>query len=242
MAAKGELEPLDCAIFADTLWERQATYDHLDWLAGQLPFPLHRVSTGSTRDRALAPGFNGIPFHAEQPDGRRGMGAQQCTNKHKIEPMRAKIRELLGVRKGAWVRSHAELWIGISLDEMTRMKDAREVWLTHRWPLIERHMNRNDCLRWFERHYPGRTLAKSSCVGCPFHSTPLWRELRETDPAAFADAVAVDAAIRDARPGVQQFMHRRCLPLAEAVEAADREASAQREFAFEQECNGLCGV
>ena len=156
--------------------------------------------------------------------------------------MRAKMRELLGVRKGAWVRGRVELWIGISVDELSRMKDAREAWLTHRWPLVERRMARHDCQRWFDRRYPGRALVKSSCLGCPFHSTALWRELRDTDPAGFADAVAVDAAIRDAGAGVTQYMHRSCRPLAEAIEAADRQAGAQREFAFEQDCDGLCGV
>lgn len=240
MAAHGEIRPPDCAIFADTLWERQATYTHLDWLAGQLPFPIHRVSAGSTRTRALAGGFTGIPFHVLKPDGSTGLGRQQCTTKHKVEPMRAKIRELLGVRKGAWVRARAELWIGISVDEMTRMKDAREAWLTHRWPLVEVRMSRNDCQRWFERCYPGRSLAKSSCLGCPFHSTALWRELRDTDAPGWADAVEVDAAIRQTGSSVTQYMHQRCVPLAEAIEAADR--ATQREFAFEQECNGLCGV
>jgi hypothetical protein len=243
MAGAGDIGPMpDCAIFADTLWERAATYAHLRWLAGELPFPIHTVSTGSTRDRALAGGFNGIPFHVRRADGSKGMGVQDCTTRHKIEPMRAKMRELLGVRKGQWMRGRVEMWLGISTDEITRMKDARQPWLRHRWPLIERRMTRADCQGWFARRYPGRALVKSSCVGCPFHSTALWRELRDTDPAGFADAVAVDAAIRRGRGGVQQFMHHSCTPLAEAIDAADRQAGAQREFAFEQECEGMCGV
>lgn len=48
MAAHGLIEPMpDCAIFADTGWEPQAVYKHLDWLrSGVLPFPVHIVSAG----------------------------------------------------------------------------------------------------------------------------------------------------------------------------------------------------
>jgi hypothetical protein len=243
MAAAGEVQPMpDAAIFAETHWERAATYENVAWLAGELPFPIHTVSTGSTRERALAGGFTGIPFYVQRPDGSKGRGQQHCTREHKIVPMRDKIRELLGVSKGKWVRARVELWLGISTDEMSRMKDPTEKWMTHRFPLIEARMARHDCEAWFRRRYPGRELGRSCCLGCPFHSTATWRELRDTDPAGFADAVAVDAAIRDAGDGVRRYMHQKCVPLAEAIEAADRQASAQREFAFEEECDGLCGV
>ena len=48
LAAQGhEQVPLpDAAIFADTGWEPQGVYDHLDWLETQLPYPVHRVSKG----------------------------------------------------------------------------------------------------------------------------------------------------------------------------------------------------
>lgn len=62
MAAHCEIGPMpDCAIFADTGWEPQAVYEHLDWLASGnvLPFPIHRVSAGSIRDDLLNAGTGG---------------------------------------------------------------------------------------------------------------------------------------------------------------------------------------
>ena len=49
-----ELEELgypqpDTAVFADTGWEPNYVYQHLDWLEEQLPFPLIRVSAGDLR-------------------------------------------------------------------------------------------------------------------------------------------------------------------------------------------------
>jgi hypothetical protein len=40
----------------------------------------------------------------------------------------------------------------ISLDETMRMKPSNVQYITNRWPLIEARLNRNDCLRWLERH------------------------------------------------------------------------------------------
>src|SRR5262249_34440571 len=79
MAAHGEIEPPDCAIFADTGWEPRAVYQHLDWLETQLPFPVHRVSRGNLRDDVLARRnttggrFAAVPWHTVNPDGSEGM-------------------------------------------------------------------------------------------------------------------------------------------------------------------------
>jgi 3'-phosphoadenosine 5'-phosphosulfate sulfotransferase (PAPS reductase)/FAD synthetase len=54
MAAAGEIEAPDCAIFADTGWEPKAVYQHLDRLERCLPFPVHRVSKGNLRDDVIA--------------------------------------------------------------------------------------------------------------------------------------------------------------------------------------------
>ncbi len=59
MAAHGEIGPMpDCAIFADTGWEPNSVYDHLDWLRSPnvLPFPVHVVSAGNIREQLIAAG------------------------------------------------------------------------------------------------------------------------------------------------------------------------------------------
>ena len=77
-----------------------------------------------------------------------------------------------------------------------RMKPARQQWQTTRWPLIDAGMTRRDCLGWLRRHdYP--EPPKSACIGCPFHSDRAWRGLRDGSPEEWADAVAVDAALRE---------------------------------------------
>ncbi|MCX8476814.1 MAG: hypothetical protein MT490_13550, partial [Sphingomonas sp.] len=186
MAAHGEIGPMpDCAIFADTGWEPRAVREHLTWLmsAKVLPFPVHIVSAGDIRADLLRAGsgarWASIPaFTRTVKRGRIevGMIRRQCTKDYKIVPIRRKVRELVGLtRRRSPDHAIVEQWIGISLDELMRMKPSFEAWQVNRWPLVEQRMARHDCLRWLERHdYP--IPPKSACVGCPFHSDMRWRE------------------------------------------------------------------
>lgn len=72
-----------------------------------------------------------------------------------------------------------EQWIGISTDEMQRMKLSREKYVQNRWPLIEANMNRRDCLAWFDKNYPNQHLPKSACITCPFRTNAEWRDMKK---------------------------------------------------------------
>ena len=252
MAAHGDIAPPpDCAIFADTGWEPRAVYEQLAWLRSPnvLPFPVHVVNNGSLRDniftrRNTTGGrFAAVPWYIVNPDGSHGLGRRQCTSEHKLTPLMWKMRDLLGV--GRWARIPAgavEVWVGISLDEVLRMKPARQQWQTSRWPLIDAGMTRRDCLGWLRRHdYP--EPPKSACIGCPFHSDRAWRGLRDGSPEEWADAVAVDAALRegDGRSMAgAEYMHASRQPLDE-VDLSTAIERGQGDL-FINECEGMCGT
>ena len=252
MAAHGEIGPMpDCAVFADTGWEPGAVYAHLAWLRSGdvLPFPVHVVSGGDIRVDLLRAGagarWASIPAFTRTVRGVRaeiGMIRRQCTKDYKIVPIRRKVRALAGLtRRRSPAAPVVEQWIGISFDEIIRMKPSFEAWRVNRWPLIERAMTRRDCPRWLERHdYP--IPPKSSCVGCPFHNDDEWRRLRDSDREAWSSAIEVDAAIRTGVRGIrgEVFLHRSAVPLADAdlTTPADR---GQLDL-LPNECSGLCGV
>lgn len=252
MAVHGVVGPMpDCAVFSDTGWEPQAVYEHLDWLMSPniLPFPVHIVSAGNIRDdlaRAAGGGrWASIPAFTRTDDKGRtqvGMIRRQCTKEYKIVPIRRKVRELASLtRKRSPGHPVVEQWIGISLDEVIRMKPSFESWQVNRWPLVEQRMSRRDCLAWLKRHdYP--EPPKSSCIGCPFHSDATWRHMRDTDDAAWADAVEVDRMIRTGLRGVrgEVYLHRQVVPLgmADLSTAADH---GQLDL-WGNECEGMCGV
>lgn len=256
MAAHGEISPLpDCAIFADTGWEPKSVYDHLRWLMSPnvLPFPVYVVSAGNIRDDLLARGsaragrFVTVPYFLRHPNGKHGIGRRQCTSHYKVEPIRRKVRELLG--KGSHQRIEpgaVEKWIGISVDEIYRATPSKVRFERNRHPLLEKRMNRGDCLLWLKRHgYP--EPPKSSCIGCPFHSNALWRSMRDDAPGEWADAVGVDRAIRNPieREGTapmrgKQFTHPKRVPLDE-VDLSNAEDAGQLNL-FINECEGMCGL
>lgn len=248
MAARGEIEPMpDCAIFADTGAEPLAVYKHLDWLEKQLPFPVHRVSAGNLRDEIMGAMEGKNRMDARPPffTATGGMLNRQCTQDFKIRPITRKIRELIGLKRGQRGPTVpvVEQWIGISMDEAIRMKMSHVSYVRNRWPLIEKEMHRRHCLAWCEeRQYP--KPAKSACTFCPYTDNARWRDMKANDPISFADAVAVDRAIRSGldtnNRGSEWFIHRDRVPL-DQVDLSTAEDRGQLDL-FNNECEGMCGV
>lgn len=247
MATHGEIEPPDCAIFADTQWEPAAVYRHLDWLESVLPFPVRRVTAGDIRqgirDRRTTTGgrYAAVPWHIINPDGSAAMGRRQCSSEYKLAPIMREIRALLGKSGRAYIApGTVDVLLGISLDEAHRMRASRQRYMVNHYPLVDLGMRRWDCLRWLERHgYPKPD--KSACIGCPFHDNAYWRRMRDTSPGEWQDAVQADRELRrgDAR-GMRgiEYMHRSCVPL----DQVDLSLDTRQADLFGNDCEGMCGV
>jgi hypothetical protein len=227
LAIERVLPKPDCAIFADTGWEPQAVYEHLDRLAAELDragIPLHRVTNGNLRSDAINPDhrYASVPYFVRNADGTDGMGRRQCTSEYKLAPINRKVRELLGAAPPDFRRvpkgRTAEQWIGFSTDEIQRVSDKVGVrYLRPRYPLLELGMSRKDCQRWLSARGWGSTV-KSACIGCPYHGNAQWRDLRDNHPEEWADAVAFDESIRKGGArGLpldgEAFLHRSRIPL-----------------------------
>jgi hypothetical protein len=260
MAAYGELGELpDYAVFADTQSEPEDVYTHLDWLEGEIKRLTNdrmrcvRVTAGNLEADVLEilqleeiKGRHPTPpFFTPGRDGLAAPIRRQCTESYKIDPIRQWMRGQIDHPKGKVWKGPPEIecWIGISTDEIQRMRDARDRFVKNRWPLIEARMTRGDCLEWFGRKYPGRSLAKSACWFCPYKKNEEWRRTRDEQPEAWAKALEFDKAIRagSASSRGEWFLHRKLKPLGEVdlSSAADR---GQVEFGFLEECEGMCGI
>jgi hypothetical protein len=240
LAAENAIPRPDVAIFADTGWEPRRVYEHLDRLEVVLAaadIPLHRVSAGNLRADAINPGhrYASIPYFIRNLDGSEGMGRRQCTAEYKLGPITRKIRQLLGAAPPNFRRvprgNVAEQWIGFSADEIGRVSDRDTVsYITRRYPLIEIGWSRRRCENWLTGR--GWTVAKSACIGCPFHGNAQWRELRDNRPDEWADAVAFDEAIRKGGArGLpldgEAFLHRSRVPL--DLAPIDRKTRPERQ-------------
>lgn len=230
-SAKGILPKIDYAIFADTGWEPQSVYDHLDRIEREIAqpagIPIFRVSAGNIRDELIdeSKQFLKIPVHILKKNGGRSIGQRQCTNIYKVRPVCEKIRELLGAetfpdgrvgRVGWYVQ--VDLQIGISTDEIIRAKPSKVKYVNHTFPLLDIGWSRDDCSRFLAEHGFGET-PKSSCIGCPFKKGKQWHELLTTGGPEWDDAVFVDETIRSktgSNPDVSAvFLNSTCKPLSE---------------------------
>jgi hypothetical protein len=252
MFTLGELaSPPSLAIFADTGWEPPVVYRWLYWLESRLAFPVHRVKaaiprlTGNIRadtvGSATGGRFVGMPLYTES-DGGRGMLRRQCTSEYKITPIEQHIRRDLLATKRVPRGVRVEQSMGISLDEVHRVKPSQVSWIERRWPLVfEARMTRADCLRWMQsRGYP--MPPRSACIGCPYHSDAEWRRMKNGDPDSWADAVEFDKIIRTDVQGIIQkcYLHSSLKPLDE-VDLSTPEDHGQLSL-FTEECEGMCGV
>ena len=253
MAAVGEITPMpDFAIFADTQAEPLSVYHWLDWLERQLPFPVHRVTAGNMTEHmmTLRTAKDGrqwtkscIPAFMQAPNGSIGLLGRSCTADYKIAPILKNLRRLCEIKRGE-KNVQITQWIGISYDEIQRMKPSRDPWTQHRWPLIEREMRRHDCITWLKQHgFP--EPPRSACVYCPFHSNKEWRRLKEHEPEAFAEAVRVEKELQRTKAETDNmrsvpWLHKSCVPL-EQVDLSNEADSGQMDM-FGNDCEGLCGV
>lgn len=221
LAAEGVLPKPDAALFADTGWEPREVYDHLDKLEQEVlipaGIPLLRVSQGNLRDDVLTTGRVQIPLYVQNPDdGSKGINGRGCTRDYKVAPIKRAIRELLGYPPPAGIPAdvQATQWIGISTDEAHRAKDSEVRYLRNVFPLLDMGWSRSDCERYLRSRGWGDT-PKSACIGCPFHGNRAWRNLRDNHPDEWRDAVAFDAAIRQAPHRLRgtPFLHASLMPL-----------------------------
>ena len=107
-------------------------------------------------------------------------------------------------------------------------------------------MTRGHCIDWLTKNV-GRVAPKSACTFCPYRDDKAWLKMKRDDPESFADAVAVDAAIRmgvskgrKALSTHQWYIHRTLQPLS-VVDFSQRTGENQIEM-FGNECEGMCGV
>jgi hypothetical protein len=249
MMLEGEIPRADHVIFADVGWEPQRVYTHLEYLRDlmeQAEMPFHMVTEGNIRADYLDGTKRAVsmPLHILDQNGKRGMVRRQCTAEYKIKPLMKKQRELAGLKRGERCKEHrVTTVIGISYDEVQRMRDPAFPWIQNEYPLIDRKITRRDCIDWCkERGYP--EPPRSACIGCPFKSQDEWIYLKQ-NPEEWADAVDFDNQLREnlavrSRFRGTAYLHKSGKPLPEVDLRTSEELGVQS--LFNQECEGMCGL
>lgn len=265
MVKRGDLPPINAAIFADPQEESGATYRHLDWLEKECKgvFPILRRTVGKLGDHLLkgrnstGGRFAAIPaFQAEVEGTLLGIGQRQCTKEYKTEVVERCIRrEVLGLRPRQRMPKDIQIeqWIGLSYDEPSRVIRVRETfatkvkWATPRFPLFEMQMERRHCIEWLQRYGVPHETPRSACVFCPYKTNAEWRRLKEEDPDGWARAIEIDTGLRREGAVVNRkmnrtlYLHRSCVPLDQADLREKDQRIGQSVMSFDTECLGMCG-
>jgi len=241
MCVRGDYERPDAIIFADTGWELKSTYTYIARMKKFLAshgLALHTCKKGDLRADALnvEKRFASMPLRTVI-DGKKGLLRRQCTNEYKVEPVTKKIRELAGLKRYERMKESVDLWLGISYDEIHRMKPNRTPWITNEYPLIDLKFSRRDCKNYI-KDFGWDLPPKSACIGCPYHSNDYWRALKKDAPDEFEDAVDFDNKIRKHRVAIKGavYIHRSYKPLGEV------DLSVKQGDLFGEECEGMCGL
>ena len=254
MIEKGEVPMVDAGIFADVKGEPKAVYDWLAYLKTQITkFPIYVVTWRNLKqdlidvangDRKIIP----IPFFTIDDKGKKGMMRRQCTADYKIKPVTEKIRELLGLKKAEKRKkgTKVELLMGISKDEISRMKINQIKYIQNVYPLVEKEMRRSDCLDWMKDNGYSKP-PRSACTFCPFHSTKEWKRVKE-NKEEWDEIVALEKLFLKNKDTIakvtgmknQMFLHRSCKPIDE-IDFDEDDKQGDFFYGMENECEGMCG-
>jgi len=247
-------EPPEMYVFADTGDEPVAVYDHLEKcrvVIEENGAQLEVVSraTSLSEDLRIAVDAGKKSNHAEPPFwvadgmGRSAPMSRGCTLKFKLQPINQFLRGWAGIKRKRYAEPQVEVWIGISVDESSRMKPAKESWKLNRYPLIEMGWKRTHCNEYLDS--VGMVTPRSACSYCPFHDNNEWKALM-SDPVERERIIAFERMVRSAWRdkgafGVKSepFLHRSRIP----IDEVDFDGGQQTMFSlWNGECEGMCGV
>ena len=261
MSSTGFIERADYAIFSDTGSESKATYEHLKWLKKwskeNKGIPILHVGKKSLfKDLIYGTGNSGnrfasIPAFTKDVNGKVGILKRQCTEEYKTQEIFKALRKIYGLRYRQRTPD-TEMWMGITLEEIERMRYPRTKWLTFVYPFLNAKskksslenvpyttiFNRANCVEWLKA-YNFPVPPKSACIFCPFQSDHRWRELKLNQPEEWRKVVQLDETIRDStHKGVEKpiYLHRSGKPL------KDVNLQENQIDMFTSECSGICGV
>lgn len=240
MSSLGHIERADYAIFADPDAELPDTYNLWSkiklWKQKNNGIPLIKKKKSLYNDIINAYKNNTrvakIPAHTSSG----GIMLRQCTGEYKIQIVIKEVRRLHKLKKHQRMKP-TEMWLGISLDEIQRMKESQLYNVIYKYPLIDKRLTRSDCISFLEQNN-FFNVKKSSCTFCPYHNNKAWKEIKQNYPKEWSKAIKLDKVIRNSKQfGIKDelFLHTSLKPLDKAYLQEDQEELFMCE-------EGYCGI
>lgn len=228
---EGRLPKPDIALMVDTGRERSSTWPFLDGfirpalacvdleltVIPKADFATVDLFSLTGKD-ILLPGFTNKNNTIGKLDG-------YCSGEWKRDVTMRYLRSI-GIQS-------ATNWIGISLDEMRRVRTPRRKWLRLRYPLLfDVPMRRHQCIELIKAAGWKGTIPHSACWMCPNLGDAEWIDMKLHWPDDFAAACSLEKELQQSDPHF--FLHGSCQPL------GDVDFFAQHTLLPSMGCVGEC--
>lgn len=227
LIVNGILPKPDLSVIIDTERERSSTWLYYDSVLKpvllSVGVDLIRVKKSEFATVDIWGGEDGETF---LPGGYyQGRKAPQfCSNEWKARVVHRWMRKQ-GVQS-------AKMWMGISIDEMRRVRQSRLGWIENYYPLIYLRMNRSSCVK-AVRDIGWPDAPRSACWMCPNAGDREWIEMKNASPNDFEMAVAFERELRLRQPEVT--LH----PSGKTLDTID---FGERQMTIGDSCDGMCFV
>lgn len=214
----GKLPKPDIALIVDTGREKQSTWDYMDAVISpalaSVGVTLERIHKDKWATVDLWGGEEGksilLPMFTTQnsEEGKSGKLPTYCSNEWKARVIQRELRSRSVTA--------CDMWMGMSLDEMKRVKYSGPGWLRKFYPLVFDKpfgvpMRREGCVEVVKAAgWP--PAPRSACWFCPNMSDAEWYALK-TSSAEFEKAAREEDEIRKIDPNA--FLHPSGVPLRE---------------------------
>ena len=245
---QGKVPMVDAGIFANVGAEPDEVINWLYWLKSKVSYPIYIVQDRNLKkdliDFTLGKYHKiRIPFHTLNESGKKGMNRRSCTSEYKILPIVKKVREMLGLKKGEKRKkgTEVEMLMGISRDEITRMRTNQIKYIKNQYPLVDMGWTRQKCKDWFEENYK-LTPPRSACTFCPFHSNEEWLKIKE-NKKEWEEVVKLEKSLTNNQQlkkvgyNDKAYFTNKCIP----IDQVDFKETTDQLDLFENDCTGLCG-
>lgn len=183
-----KLERPDFSVIVDTGYEKSTTWAWVDAVLtprlAEVGVELIRIRSADWVDNAVVNDDGKVVIPAFAGDGEGVKFPTWCSGVWKGKAVERFLRKQ-GVQK-------AQNWLGISTDEIRRVRQSNVWWLQRRFPLIfDVPMDRAACVRLVESMgWP--TPPQTCCWMCPNMRPDEWERMRQSSPDDFAKAVAME--------------------------------------------------
>lgn len=215
LIVQGRLPKPDLVVIADTERERSNVWTYLDEIIrpalATVNVEVHRIKKSEfttedvwqERENTELPRVN-LPVFVDTASSGGGKLTTVCSREWKQVVIRRWLRSI-GVEQ-------CDSWIGMSLDEVSRVRFSGLQWYQHRYPLIfDVPLRRGECIRLVIEQMKWPEPPKSACWMCPNRDDSSWLDMKTNAPGEFALAVEFEREMRERRKDF--FLHRSLTPL-----------------------------